>query len=294
MSIDVQHQQRVGKAFASAASRYEKTAVLQKEIAARVLERAQSLKTKPKHIVDVGCGTGYLTRLLQKQYPRAQFLGIDLADGMLQQAKSAEKAWFNKAAYLRADSRQLPLADKSVDLLVSNLMLQWCPDYPKALSEFARVLHPEGYLLLTTFGPETLYELRESWTHVDSYAHVNQFTDMHELGDVCVAAGLQDSVLDIDRITLTHPDIYSVMRHLKHIGANHVRGERPQGLYGKDKFATLAQAYEQYRQDGVLPATYEVIYVYARGASLAKLGAQAQQEGEVKIPVDAIMRPDKA
>lgn len=293
MSIDVHHQQRVGRAFANAAAQYEQAAVLQKEIAARLLERIQALKIKPQTIVDIGCGSGYLTRLIQKHYRRANIIGIDLADGMLQYAKSQDKNWFNKTNYLRADTRQLPLADHSVDLLVSNLMLQWCPDYPQALAEFSRILRPGGYLLLTTFGFDTLYELRESWAKIDDYQHVNEFVNMHELGDACVAAGLKDSVLDIDKMTLTHADIYSVMRHLKKIGANHVAGKRAQGLYGKAKFSQLAKFYEQYRIDDLLPATYEVIYIYARGAEIAQLGAQVQESTEIKVPFSAIARPEK-
>jgi len=287
LSSLAQHQPDViSRYFNQAASQYDDAAVLQQEVARRVLERVQwaALDKQVKWICDVGCGTGYLSRLLHKQFKSAQVLSLDIAPNMLQQAQNQQANWFSRQHFCQANSASLPLADQSVDVLVSNLMLQWCPDPQAVLAEFARVLKPQGHLWFTSFGPETLFELKQSWASVDNLPHVNEFMDIHELGDICLATGLRNVVMNIERITLTHSDIYSVMHYLKKIGANHVSGRQQRGLYGKQHFEKLKQAYEVYRENGVLPATYEVVYGHALGVELQTMTAPR----EVHIPVNLV------
>ena len=275
-------------AFNRAAPQYEAEARLQQEIANRLIERLQTLPLKPQRIVDLGCGTGKLTRQLQKQYPKADILALDIATNMLQTARQQAPRWFSHQYFCCADAHRLPLADNSVDLLVSNLMLQWCGDYKQVFAEFARVLKPEGRLLFSTFGPDTLKELRASWAQVDEHPHVNEFYDLHVLGDALLAAGLLHPVMDIDWLTMTFAEPASAMRHLQKIGAHNVLKQRQRGLMGKDKYRKVIEKYEQYRQeDGRIPATYEVTYGYAAGSQ----AVQKKQDGTTYIPVSHLQKP---
>jgi malonyl-CoA O-methyltransferase len=149
-----------------------------------------------------------------------------------------------------------------VDLILSNLMVQWC-DPDAVFAEFRRVLAPHGLLNFTTLGPDTLRELRSAWSGVDSHTHVNQFLDMHDIGDALVRAGFASPVLDVERYTLTYLDLRRVAADLKATGARNATLGRAKGLTGRGRFNALQTAYEAYRQDGRLPATYEVVFGHA-------------------------------
>jgi len=188
---------------------------------------------------------------------------------------------------LCADAHELPLPDASVDLLYCNLMLPWCDDLDAAFVEIARVLRPRGLLTFTTLGPDTLIELHEAWHEADDYTHVIPFADMHNIGDGLIRAGLVEPVLDIVRYTLTYPDVYSLMRDLKAIGARNATAGRPRGLTGRQTMRTVEQTYERHRHEGKLPASYEVVFGQAWGAIER---SDAERDGEFAIPVSAIRR----
>jgi malonyl-CoA O-methyltransferase len=180
---------------------------------------------------------------------------------MLQTA-GRRQSWLRRFARVCADAERLPLADGSVDLILSNLMLQWCNPEP-AFAEFRRVLAPHGLLSFTTLGPDTLRELRSAWGEVDSHTHVHQFIDMHDLGDALVRGGFASPVLDVERYTLTYPDVRRVAADLKATGAHNATMGRARGLTGRRQFMAMQTAYESFRQDGRLPATYEVVFAHA-------------------------------
>ncbi len=280
-------QARMVAAFSQAAPHYESQARLQHEVAERLLERLQPQDFQAKTLVDLGCGTGVLTRRLTKLCRFAQIYALDLAPAMLHQAQRQAPRWFSRQHFCCADAARLPLATASVDLLVSNLMLQWCGDYVQVFRECARVLKPSGTLLFSSFGPATLKELRASWAQVDDAVHVNPFTDLHQLGDALVQAGLRQPVMDVDWLTLTFADVPAALRHLKKIGAHNVLSQRQRGLLGKQKYQQLLQAYAAYQHaDGRIPATYEVLYGYALGAAMP--GQQRLADGSVRIPLSAL------
>jgi len=183
---------------------------------------------------------------------------------------------------------RLPLADASVDVVFSSLMLQWCDPLDSAFAEVRRVLKPEGFFTFSTFGPDTLRELRSAWAEADGYNHVNHFADMHDVGDALVRAGLMEPVLDVDRVQLTYPDVLALMRDLKAIGAHNVTAGRPRALTGRGRLQRMREAYEAFRHDGRLPATYEVIYGAAWGA--AGRPAAPLVGGEARIAPGAIKR----
>ncbi|MEZ5479874.1 MAG: malonyl-ACP O-methyltransferase BioC [Thiolinea sp.] len=246
--------------FERAAHSYDAAAVLQREIGERLLERLDWVKMAPERIVDLGCGTGMISAALLKRYKKAQVIGLDLAWNMVQLTRQRGN-WLRKPQGICADVAQLPLRDHSIDLMLSNLMLQWCNDLPAVCRELARALQPGGLLLFSTFGPDTLKELRSSWSQVDQYTHASQFIDMHDVGDALLQAGFHDPVVDMEMITLTYTEVRGLLKDLKGIGANNATAGRNRGLTGRQRLQAFFEAYEAFRQeDGHYPATYEVIY----------------------------------
>jgi len=247
------------KAFGRAAETYDAAAVLQREVANRMLERLDYIMATPKRILDLGAGTGEHTARLARRYKGAQVIGLDLAEPMLKQLRR-RSSWRRPLRPVCADIQSLPFADNSIDLIFSSLAMQWCNSLDDAFTEFKRVLRPGGFVLFSTFGPDTLKELRSSWSEVDNHVHVNDFIDMHDIGDAMLRAQLAQPVMDVETLTLTYPDVFSLMRELKDIGAHNVAGERVRGLTGRARMQAFQSAYEKWRHDGVLPASYEVVY----------------------------------
>jgi malonyl-CoA O-methyltransferase len=252
---------RVQRAFDRAAKTYDGAALLHALVRDNLLARLELMALNPRVAVDAGAGTGHASRALKRRYPKALVIALDTSQAMLQ-AAGRQQSWLRRFSRVRADAGRLPLADGAVDLILSNLMLQWC-NLDHVFTEFRRVLAPRGLLTFTSLGPDTLCELRSSWKEVDSRSHVNQFIDMHDMGDALVRAGFAAPVLDVERYTLTYLDVRRVAADLKATGAHNSTEGRPRGLMGRGQFAALQAAYEAFRQDGRLPATYEVVYGHA-------------------------------
>ena len=261
-------KKQVRRAFSRAAADYDAAAVLQREVCVRMLEKLDYIKLRPAHLLDVGSGTGWGTRQLSERYPQAEITALDIALGMLRAARGSA-SWWQKLFrgkhenYVCADVEALPLAAHSMEMVWSNLTMQWCNDLPATFSELNRVIKTEGLLMFSTFGPDTLQELRIAFRGVDGYNHLNRFADMHDIGDMLVAAGFADPVMEMEKIILTYDDARAVMQDLKRIGAHNATAGRGQGLMGKNAWARLVGNYERLRRDGKLPATYEVVYGHA-------------------------------
>ena len=281
----------VRAAFDRASARYEAAAVLQARVADELLNRLELFKFTPGVVLDLGAGTGRMTSELKRRYRRALIVALDLAPGMLREARKHQQL-FRRFERVCGDAMRLPFADASVDVVVSSLMLQWCDPPDPAFAEIRRVLKPDGLVAFSTLGPDTLRELRTAWAEADgtsnTYNHVNHFTDMHDVGDALVRAGLSEPVLDVDRMQLTYPDALALMRDLKAIGAHNVTAGRPRALIGRERLRRMQAAYETFRRDGRLPATYEVVYGVAWGA--AGRPASAMVGGEAHIAPGAIRR----
>ncbi len=281
-------------AFQRAAWSYDSAAVLQREIANRLIERLDLIRYQPGCILDVGSGTGYCTRALARRYPRARVIGVDIAPAMTRVAARQGRrfAWAGRNArerYVCGDAEALPVAPGSVDMVISNLTLQWCsPD--AVFAEIARVLRPGGLLMFTSFGPDTLRELRTAWLSVDDAPHVHDFIDMHDLGDALVRARLAEPVVDMERIVLTYSSVLDVLRDLKAIGAHNVTRNRHPGLTGKRHFAGFRGAYEKMAgADGRIPASFEVVYGHAWAPAPAG-DNQRHPDGSVTVALTSFGR----
>lgn len=253
-------------AFEKAASSYDAVAVLQQEVADRLVERMDLMSMKPVSILDAGSGTGFVSQLLAARYPKAKITALDLAFNMLKQAKSKrtfKQRWNKNFDYVNAEVESLPFADASFELVISGLTLQWCQDLPKVFAEFKRILAPGGLLIFSSFGPDTLKELRQSWAEVDDLAHVNAFADLHDVGDALLQTGFADPVMDMEMLTVTYKDVKTLMWDLKQIGAHNVMQGRSHNITGKTKLQKMIKAYEQFREDGVLPVNHEIVYGHA-------------------------------
>jgi len=257
----------VRRSFARAASTYDAHAVLQAEVGDRLLEHLELVRLEPARVLDLGCGTGRSLPALRERYPQADLVALDIAAPMLDRAR-ARGSWLQRVGLRRAprfvcaDAERLPFAAGSLQLVFSNLALQWCrPEL--VFAEAARVLAPGGLLLFSTFGPDTLRELRAAFAAVDGRSRVGSFVDMHDLGDALVHAGFADPVMEMDHVTLEYSTVMDVARDLQAIGASNAMPDRPRGLAGRGLWKRVADAYEPHRRDGALPATYEVVYGHA-------------------------------
>jgi malonyl-CoA O-methyltransferase len=257
----------VRRSFERAAATYDGHDVLQREVGERLLTHLDPIRLDPRVVVDVGTGTGGSLAGLAQRYPRARTVGIDLARAMLERAARRTPTWrrllgARGPALVCADAERMPLAGACAQLLFSNLTLQWCE--PEAVfAEASRVLEPGGLFLFSTFGPDTLRELRDAFAAVDRREHVNRFVDMHDLGDALVHAGFADPVMEMEMITLEYASVEAVARDLKAIGATNALAGRPRGLSGRGWWRQVAERYERHRRDGALPASWEVIYGHA-------------------------------
>lgn len=273
--------------FNKAATSYNQFAVLYQEIGRRMLERMELIRIQPLTIVDLGCGTGVLLPLLKKCYPQAQVLGLDIASNMLSQAAKHSR-WFRKPQLVCADAAVLPFAAESVDFVFSNMMLPWSIDIEKNLQEIYRVLKPGGLLMFTTFGPDTLKELRACWA--DSYTHVHPFIDMHDIGDILLHAHLADPVMDIEYFTLTYSAVQKLLHELKATGASNASSNALPGLTGKNKFQLCLTHYEKFRTpENLIPATFEIVYGHAWKLPQKNKNV-VNDAGEVIISIDKILK----
>ncbi len=276
----------VRRSFERASAGYDAHAAPQGLVRDELLRRLELLSFEPAVVVDLGAGTGHGARALCARWGGARVVALDVAAGMLHAAR-AQSGWLRRFDRVCADAARLPFRDASVDLAFSNLLLHWAVDLDALLADVRRVLRPRGCFTFSTFGPDTLHELRAAWASVDGDSHVNRFLDMHDIGDALVRAGFADPVMDLDRHTLTYADARALMRELKANGAHNVTAARPLGCTGRDRLARVEAAYERFRGvDGRLPATCEV--VYGQAWCPAETPPVRARRGETTIPLAEI------
>jgi len=281
-------RREVRRAFGRAAAGYDAAAELQQRVRGELLERLDLVRIDPSAVLDLGAGTGHAALALKRRYPKAQVVALDLAESMLREA-GRRQTLIRRFRRVCADAACLPFRPASFDIVFSNLMLQWCDDPDRVFAECRRVLRPGGLLSFASFGPDTLVELRRAWAAVDDHVHVSRFIDMHDLGDALVRAGLAEPVMDVERQVLTYAGVRELMLDLKAIGAHNASAGRSRGLTGKGALARMIAAYETFRRDGRLPATYEVVFGHA-WAPVTEPRPRPPPSGEARVPLSQIGR----
>jgi malonyl-CoA O-methyltransferase len=257
---------RVRLLFDRASRTYARSAVVQGELRARLLERLGVVKLQPRTVLDLGAASGQSSRALKERYPKAQVLALDFSLAMLQEAAHQQR-WLRRFERIGANAERLPLRTEAIDLVFSNLMLAWCNDPDAIFRETSRVLRTEGLFTFTTFGPDTLKELRERFRIVDGHTHVHRFIDMHDLGDALLRAGFIEPVMDTERLTVTYPSLRALMRELHMSGAGNATAGRRRTWLGRRHFQTLERAFDAMRTEGAIPLSLEIVYGHAwRGA----------------------------
>jgi len=265
------HTGRVRRSFSKASDSYDEHAVLQREIGDRLLGHLDFTKLEPKRILDIGCGTGYFTRLLRGKYKKADITALDLSESMLASTRKGHGRrlpWHGKHHHTSGNAACLPFKSGSFDLVCSNLAMQWVPEPELMLKEMRRVLAPGGLILFSTFGRRTLIELRQALAEINqnNAGHVLPFPDVMSLGDAVTRLAVETPVTDADLFTLTYPDTISLVRELKGLGASAaaIRG-RKSGLYGRSLIRQLDEKYRQKYadEDGRVRATFEALYAQA-------------------------------
>jgi malonyl-CoA O-methyltransferase len=292
------------RAFDRAGDSYDAAARLQSQVRAELIERLGLFALTPETLLDLGAGTCRTAVALRSRFPRTRIIALDIALGMLGQAP---QSWWARSGWRRggwprrriarvcADAAALPLQSNSIDLVVSNLMLQWCDQPDAVFAEVRRVLRPGGLFIFSTFGPQTLHELRTAFSPAGG-EHVSRFADVQDLGDGLVRAGLREPVMDVDQHRLHYADVRTLMHELQRIGATHAAADRERGLMGRTRMQRMTAAYEERRETCGLPATYEVIFGAAFGGdagSHANSGGPAgdpHSPGEVRVPLGSLRR----
>ncbi len=282
------HRKLLIRAFSRAAATYDTHAVLQREVADRLLNHMEFTRFKPRRVLDIGCGTGYLMLKLRKRFRRASIYGLDIAGEMLKKTRASSKRTLSfgpKKGFVQGDAVYLPFRDESIDLVCSNLTLQWVVDPGAMLSEMRRILAPGGLILFSTFGRRTLAELRQSLAEIapERAGLVLPFPDVTSLGNSLMELPVELPVTDTDLFTLSYPDVLALVRELKGLGASSSAiNNRPGGLYGRALLNALDNIYgKSHRmEDGRIRASFEVLYAQAWYAK-----APFRPEGEV-IPIE--------
>ena len=278
------NQNEFVRAFNRASFTYDEYAYIQKQVAKDLLDKISHHKVSPKVVVDLGCGTGLLTQQVAKRYPSAKIIGIDLAEDALAYARRFETET-KQLDFVCADAASMPLADKSVDLIVSNCMLHWCADINAVLSEIKRVLKPNGLCFLSFMGPSTLSELKDAWARVDDKMHVHLFLDMHDVGDLLQKMGFTNVVLERDDVAIRYKSLRKALLDLKMTGTTNKMRGREKGLMGRAHFNRVVKALSLTSLDeGDVSLTYEVLYAHGFNA------LDVPRAQEVRVPLSSVTK----
>lgn len=276
----------ISNSFNKQAYEYERVAKVQCEIGTRLVERLDYLKIKPQYVLDLGCGPGTFSAQLKARYPKAHVVGVDIAYQMLQ-CSLTKQTWRRKYSVVNADMVSLPFVDGQFDLIFSNQVIHWSSKPHSLFRELNRVLRAGGCLMFSTLGPDTFLELRQAFKKADNYAHVNDFLDMHDIGDYLLKENFLDPVVDMEHLTALYPSTPKLLSTLKAQGVRNIHQARNKGLTGKVSWRAFEKEMEIFcTKEGKFPLTYEVIY----GHAWKGMPRQVGPEGEAYFPIDQLKK----
>ncbi len=264
-----------------AASGFEAAGFVHAATLGGLLERLEPMRVEARSVVDLGCRTGAASRALERRFRGARVIAVERSQCMLQKALGGRR-WFSRVSYLRADLHALPLADQSVDVVVSNLALAALDDPVAVAREVARVLRKDGLFAFVTLGPDSLGILRRAWERIDPDPHVQRFIDMHDLGDLFVGAGLLNPVLDVDRLGLDYASSSALFRDLTATAARNTLAGRRRTLTGTSRFRRMRTELEASSGGGAIRVDLELVYGHCWGSG------RTRPDGDVHIAPDAI------
>jgi malonyl-CoA O-methyltransferase len=198
------YKQAIAASFSKVANSYDNFAFIEQEIGNRLLQRLEYINIKPQYILDLGCGSGYLSNRLQQLFPNATIIGLDLSFEMVKFASLN-----SKLKYCCADAESLPFSDQKFDLIFSSCCIPFIKDLESLYTELQRVLTIDGLLLFTTFGPDTLKELSLELNH----------TDMHHIGDLLLHKQYKNPVVDTEKIIFTYKKLHTLLHDLQGSGS---------------------------------------------------------------------------
>ena len=251
----------IKRAFTAASSTYDGAAALQRRVGLELLKTIDA-KLLTGTLLDIGCGTGFLTAELLVQFNHDTTIALDIAWTMLQSTQQ-KLALHQHVHYVCADAEQLPFGEQCLDAVFSNLALQWCSDLDAVFTGIKRVLIPGKPLVFSTFGPQTLSELKSAWASVDSYQHVNSFYSEAELKQFLAAAGFNNIQLTNHRYSSQYASVWALMQELKQLGAHHVVTGANKHITTKTAMQQMINAYVKQGVDDQVFATFEVISITA-------------------------------
>jgi malonyl-CoA O-methyltransferase len=271
----------IRRRFDHAADRFHEADFVHGVTREGLLERMRPMTVDATTVIDLGSATGTAIPLLQKRFRGARVIAVDLSAAMLGVVRR-KRTLLSRRHAVQADARSLPLADASIDVVFSNLMLPWIDDLDTVFAEVARVLRKDGLFAFSTLGPDSLLELREAWQTVDEGQHVNPFPDMHDVGDALVRAGLRDPVLDVDQLSVSYRDPGALFRDLTAAGARNSLCNRQRGLMGRSRFRRFIDTL--FVPAGDRSMTLELVYGHCWGSGVRRSGGEITVDAG-KIPL---------
>ena len=257
------------KSFNRAATTYDLYSTLQDTISNNLIDRLNTIKLDPLDILDLGCGTGTNGLSLGKKYKESRIINYDFSENMLKEARIKQKLFFldkinlSPYSYICADIEAIPLEENSLDLVWSSSTLQWCNQLDLVFNQVNKILKPGGLFIFSTFGPNTLSELREITENLFNEKKTSTFIDIHKVSKHLIHSNFSNPVLDVEHLTVKYKEVDKLFMDIKSIGATNGNLSRNRGLSGRSCTKKIIENYEAYRKNNLLPASYEVIYGHA-------------------------------
>jgi len=256
--MPVEMNDKIKQGFSASAKKYDLFSGLHREIADKLLDKIKE-GPKPSALLDVGCGTGYLTIKAKEYFSGSKIIGVDFSQAMLNVANLKH----DSIAWVLTDAHRLPFSDGCFNIVVSNLAYQWANDLSQVFTEARRVMASNGILVCTLFGYDTCQELFQSLVEAKPGAlRFVRLPDELQIRKALVASGFKSPRVDVECIKREFKDMHELMAWLKSIGANHLSR---QGFLGPGAMSRATDIYrERFSYLQGVGATFEVIWVYAR------------------------------